>query len=101
LPYEGVYIDYDASIRQLPAEEVGKLADDILKMSAAEKDAKRKALEGARERFTWGYKEKPKAGQALWTLSWALYDRLHMIEPYLNNEMTGYAPDPECSILVT
>jgi hypothetical protein len=49
----------------------------------------------------WNYEEKPKSGEALWTLSWALYDKYRMIAPYLNNEMTGDDIDPDFSINVS
>ena len=54
---------------------------------------KRENLKIMKERFTWNYKKPPKKGQALQTLSQALFDKFQMIKPYLNNEMTGYEND--------
>jgi hypothetical protein len=100
LPYEDVYIDYQTVMKQLPAANVDELAGNLGNFSRREGREMRKALEKVRERFTWDYREKPRTGQALWSLSWALYDRFRMIQPYLHNEMTGYDLDPNFSIEV-
>jgi hypothetical protein len=60
----------------------------------------RKALKIVKERFTWDYEEKPRVGQGLLALSWALHDRIRMLKLYFNNEMTGDVDDPEFSIAV-
>jgi hypothetical protein len=100
LPYEDILVDYEKCVRQLPARRVETLARDVAGISNQEIKKMRKALKAARERFTWNYEEKPKAGQALWALTWALYDRIRMMKPYMNDEMTGDAADPEFSIIV-
>ena len=56
---------------------------------------KRSKLEHIKKMFTWDYKERPRDGEALWLLSWALYDKNRMLEPYKNNEMTGFDDDPD------
>jgi hypothetical protein len=94
LPYEDIYVDYETFVRQLPADRVNDMAEDVKKVSENEIKQRRKALGRVQKRFIWDYEEKPKAGQALWTLSWALYDRFRMISPYLNNEMTVFESDP-------
>jgi hypothetical protein len=100
LPYEDILVEYEKCVRQLPARKVETLARDVGGISSKEIKKMRKSLKVARERFTWNYEEKPKAGQALWALTWALYDRVRMMKPYMNNEMTGDAADPEFSIIV-
>ena len=54
----------------------------------------KKNLKSINEKFKWNYRKMPKAGQALWTLSWSIYDKVRMLKPYENNEMTGYDDDP-------
>jgi hypothetical protein len=100
LPYEDVFVDYAKCVRQLPSRRLANLSAVLKQMTKGEKKARREELRIARERFTWDYEEPPKAGQALWTLSWSLYDRVRMMKPYLNNEMTGDNLDPDFSITV-
>jgi hypothetical protein len=100
LPYEGVYVDYEKCMKQLFSRKVEELGERINNLTADAINEMRIELRIVKERFTWNYKEKPKAGQGLWTLSWALYDRWRMLAPYLNNEMTGDGFDDEVSIAV-
>lgn len=95
LPYEGVAVDYEKCMKQLPSKEVETLS------STLNRDLKdsiirnlRNNLKDVKEKFTWNYRQMPKAGQGLWTLTWALYDKIQMLKPYENNEMTGYDDDP-------
>jgi hypothetical protein len=100
LPYEDVYVDYGKCIKQLFSRQVEELSENINKLTNEVFNEMRGELRIVKERFTWNYKEKPKAGQGLWTLSWALYDRWRMIAPYLNGEMAGDGVDDEVSITV-
>jgi hypothetical protein len=95
LPFEDVYVNYENCVRQLPGNKVELMASDLNNVSRKRIEEMRRCVEQTRERFAWNYDEKPKAGQALWTLSWALYDRFRMISPYLNNEMTGFGLDSQ------
>lgn len=95
LPYEDIAVDYNNCILQLPAKNVSFLANVLNKeISKGESDLKKKNLKEVNEKFTWNYRKRPKAGQALWTLSWAIYDKVRMLKPYENNEMTGFDNDP-------
>ena len=100
LPYEDIYVDYSRILKQLPAADVGNISQKITAVTDSEIRDMRQNLVPVRERFTWDYKQKPKTGEALWTLSWAIYDRIQMLKPYMNNEMTGWDPDPNFTINV-
>lgn len=96
LPYEGSAFDYDEFIFQLSSKKLyllDKNLNDLIQNKKYLIKQKRKKLNYMKERFTWNYKEKPKSGEALWTLTWSLYDKHRMMKPYLNNEMTGYEND--------
>jgi hypothetical protein len=98
LPYEDIYVDYGKCMRQLWSRKVENLADDINGLDEDKISEMREELKNAKERFTWDYEEKPKTGQGLWTLSWALWDRWRMVAPYLGGEMAGDEQDEEVSI---
>ncbi|KAK8834119.1 hypothetical protein M9Y10_017507 [Tritrichomonas musculus] len=96
LPFEGSVFDYDDFIFQLSSKKIYLLSqnlNEIIQNNLSEIIRKRENLKIMKERFTWNYKKPPKKGQALWTLSWAVFDKFQMIKPYLNNEMTGYEND--------
>jgi hypothetical protein len=100
LPYEDVLIDYEKSLKQLWSRKVHELGRALNAMSIPEVNRMRDELKVVRRRFTWDYELKPRTGEALWTLSWALYDKIRMLKPYLNNEMTGDDEDPEFQFTV-
>jgi hypothetical protein len=100
LPYEDVLVKYEKCMRQLASRKVGALARELNAIPSTDVKRLRKALKIVRERFTWNYEEKPRAGQGLWALSWALYDRIRMLKPYFHTEMTRDLGDPEFSIAV-
>jgi hypothetical protein len=100
LPYEDVYVDYEKCMKQLSSRKVDTLAVGINGLSNEHIVEMREELKVAKERFTWDYEEKPKAGQGLWTLSWALYDRWRMLAPYLGGEMAGSGDDRDVSLTV-
>lgn len=100
LPYEDIYVDYAKIIKQLPAADLSTLSEEVMSITADEKARLRDNLMETRKRFTWDYRNKPQTGEALWTLSWAIYDKLQMLKPYTNNEMTGWDLDPNFTINV-
>jgi hypothetical protein len=100
LPYEDVYVDYEKCIRQLSSRKVEKLSAEINGLTEEELDRMKECLTEVRQRFTWDYKKKPRTGEGLWALSWALYDKMRMLKPYRNNEMTGFDDDEDISIRV-
>jgi hypothetical protein len=100
LPYEGVYVDYEKCIRQLWSRKVEMLSSAINGLRDKEIDGMRECLKEARQRFTWDYEKKPRTGEGLWAMSWALYDKVRMLKPYMNNEMTGFDDDDEISFHV-
>ena len=95
LPYDGVDIDYNDVFLQIPSKNISTLPSFVSNLTKTELGRIRKTLKRVKEMFTWDYKNPPKPGQALWSLSWALYDRIMMLKPYRNNEMTGYDDDPD------
>ena len=97
LPYEDVFVDYEKCVKQLPSKEIRFLSKTIKSISKHEIEKLRNYLFQVKELFTWNYKQKPVAGQALWALSWTLYDKIQMLKPYENNELTGYDSDPPFS----
>jgi hypothetical protein len=94
LPFDGTDIDYESVFTQIPSNNVSQLPEFVANLSKSAIEEMRKKLVRVKEMFTWDYKNPPKAGQALWSLSWALYDKVMMLKPYKNNEMTGYEDDP-------
>ncbi|OHT01585.1 Exostosin family protein [Tritrichomonas foetus] len=100
LPYEDIAVDYEKCMKQLPAKDVWKLANILNSFTQKETSELRRNLAAVKEKFTWNYRKKPIAGQALWTLAWSLYDKIQMLKPYENNEMTGYDNDPPFDIFV-
>ena len=95
LPYDGLSIDYEKVFIQVPSKNVTQLPSIISNITKEELQQKRNLLKRVKQMFTWDYKKAPKAGESLWSLSWSLYDRMMMLKPYRNNEMTGYDDDPE------
>lgn len=101
LPYEDIYVEYEKCMRQLSSRRVDEMSANFNAITKQEIKTMKRNLKEVKRRFTWNYEEKPKTGEALWTLSWALYDKMQMLKPYENNEMTGDDLDPEFSIFVS
>lgn len=95
LPYEDVAVDYYSCIIQLPSKNVSSLSKILnFDIESGKSNDMKKNLKSVKEKFTWNYRKRPKAGQALWTLSWIIYDKVRLLKPYENNELTGFDDDP-------
>ena len=94
LAFENIPVDYEQALIQIPERGVEDLPQILRMQTPALTEKRREYLKDVKRMMTWGYKDPPKPGEALWMLTWAIYDRHRMIEPYLNNELTGFDDDP-------
>jgi len=94
LPFDGSFIDYSKILIQVPSKNLSSLSSIIKNKKLSEISYLRRNLRRAKKMFTWDYKSPPKVGESLSSIAWSLYYKYKMIEPYLNNEMTGNDNDP-------
>ena len=82
-PYEGLDIDYEKFVIQIPQNEMNfSKINSIIKEYGPEKRSKmREEMIKVRDKLIYSLK-RPKVGDAYWRYIWALYDRYHMLSPY-------------------